>query len=201
MSNSYINSFDYRIRNRPIKVHWLGWRTDTFQLQQAGWQMAAEEDIARQSFRMIFKYDSGYSDGQIYGISNLVSFNYMREPARTALDYLVLTIQHLTSNVSVSVMDDLSEFRQVDAEPYLCNQEIKDIEDFKLFSVPLTRTEELIVEPKDVNDLMQEIMKLQSPKQKEIRDKRRRTSRQGMNLDGLAKGVPKVHAQIITLAS
>jgi hypothetical protein len=94
------------------------------------------------------------------------------------------------------VMDDFSKFKQIDAAPQYTNAEIKEIDDFGIFAVPMTRTEEIIVEPADVYTLLEQIKKMQSPEQAEIRKRNRRRDSEGHSEISQRQNF---HAQIISL--
>jgi hypothetical protein len=92
-------------------------------------------------------------------------------------------------------MDNFANFRQVDAEPQFVNQEVKSIEDLKIFVTPMTRTEELIVEPSTVAAMLEKIREMQLPEQERIRQRERlRTAR--VSEEPLRQ---QFHAQIISI--
>jgi hypothetical protein len=61
-------------------------------------------------------------------------------------------IQHCAPNIEVlRITDNLSNFQAMDAQPMMVNQEIQRIEDMNIFNVPMTRTEEILVDKADMS--------------------------------------------------
>lgn len=180
-----------RILSRPCDVFWNGFRSTTFNLQQAGWELAVDQDIEHGELRLIMRNQ----DISLIGISSVSRFNFMSEEdnkylpsfniIKFARDFQVVTIDNITS--------DFENFKAIDAQPRLNNNcEIKRFEDFGIFAAPLVRTEELIVEPRSVQQLLEQIREMQSPEQKEIRARNR-------SRDFSAPSqATKFHAQIIS---
>lgn len=117
-----------------------------------------------------------HPDMRIYGISDLYNFTDFHDGF--SRPYLgngpQINIRYMVSRMEIRVMDNLSAFNPIDATPQLNIQEkIKSIEDFMIFR-PLDKAKELIVAPHEVNELMDMILKNQDPKQKEIREKKRK---------------------------
>jgi len=183
--------------SRPVKVLWAGWETDTVRLQQAGWQLSAEEQVAEETLRIAMRHN----DLQLYGVTAPVNLNYFPGDFGRDLDYRYKTIpplmvQYMSNKIVVNVMDNFSNFSPIDAYPQVATIEAKNIEDFKIFATPLVRTEEIIVEPQTVDTLMKQILEMQAPNQMEIRDRnRKREYREG-------EEIPRqnFHAQILSFA-
>lgn len=192
-----------RILNFPMKIHWDGWQTDTFELQRAGWSISAEQPAHMlHSIRFALKHPSE----KIYAVTNPVDVSqaHYTRGGTEALRGLVLEIAYMANRVVIHTMDNVSRFQPVDGTPELVDVTPKDLAEFNIFR-PLQRPQDIILEPADVNAAMDIILKYQSPKQKEIREKKQREWNKfcsEFNKDGLTEhNAPstQVIAQLITI--
>lgn len=188
------------IKNPICKVLWAGWETDTLALQRAGWQLAMEQDPMRDCLQLIMKHEPC----RLYALSEPIQYHYFRmNDLQTYTGDVVFQIKWMASRFEVLYHADMGNFRAVNAKPMMAEVDMrrKDIEDFNLFT-PLVDTQELLVEPKDVKECLDKILKFQSPKQQELKEKKRRAMRrQEGEICDQVDPLLNVHAQIITLAS
>lgn len=170
-----------------MEVLWAGWRTTTTTLQQAGWQLSAEQQIDERSLRIAMRH----ADMKLYALSERIDMNYFAMSASDAYHRAMspIRIAYVSSGVTVCVHDDLSHFAPIDAAPQLTNKTVRRIEDFNIFAAPMARTQEIIVDPQDVNFYLEKILELQRPTQAEIRHR---------NREGEVRQRQHFHAQILS---
>jgi len=174
-------------------VYWAGFKSNTFALQQAGWGIAVEQDFVDARIRLLIHNP----DWNLYAFSDYSTHEFYRERHDEFRMLPSFTIRHCSPRIQATrVMDDFTKFRQVDAMPQFTNAVVESIEDLGIFAVPMTRTEEIIVEPADVYTLLEQIKKMQSPEQAEIRERNRRRDREGASTVSQRQNF---HAQIISL--
>ena len=186
----------YRVLSEPAEVWWAGFCSDTYRLQQEGWQIAADEDIMRDSIRLLLKH----RDMKLYAMTAAERYRFREQymhPPR-----LVFQVVQAAPHFQVQRVDrvDFAAFREIDAKPQVLHSPvIKSIEDFRIFATPLVRTEEIIVEPQTVSAMLEQIRKLQAPEQVRIREQQRLAERRD---EGVTDAAPQTrfHAQIISLA-
>lgn len=192
-----------RLLSRPMGVEWAGWRTDTRRLQQAGWEIAVEYDMYRHSYRLLMRHRMI----KLYALTNMLDL------ARHINDDYTLSLANVPVFNVVAVAPSLhsitvpglsfESFQQIDAQPQLCTHRIERVEDTNIFAVPLTRTQEILVDKADMTVIehLEAIKKLQSPKQQEIRD---RILHEGTNPEGCApEAKPRMNviAQLVSVAA
>lgn len=164
-----------RINSPIVKVHWAGWESDTLRLQQAGWQLSMEEDVCRRVARLALKHPHF----KMYGLSEMVDIN-RSNPMNPYHQEMRLVMRQMASELVVRLMDNFSKFQAIDAEPLFIQEEIRSIEDCRIFR-PIRQAEQQIIVPKhSVPELLDQILKLQDPKQYEIREKKRKEIRRFM---------------------
>lgn len=192
-----LSSEAYVLKSRPCKVWWLGFESNTFALQQAGWELAVEESIAHMQIRLLLRHQ----DLRLYAVSEYSHFDFFESAGNPSYPPPVFRVIQAAPRFEVISMHDYAfdQFKQIDARPAMSLQERRSVEDFAIFATPLVRTEEIIVEPKEVADILEQLLAMQSPEQKAIRERNRTRDRRG-EVPG-AGPVQKFHAQIISLDS
>ncbi len=192
--------WERRILSKPVPIHWAGFESNTYKLQQAGWEFSAEQDLAFGRGRIVMRHQ----DFHMHGCSNFVDIDFFGPQYGDQWNRMIFPVQWMTSgDVLVQrIMDDFSSFNPVDMQPQvLSHSEIENIEDMALFAgVPLARTKEIVVDPATVADMMQEILKMQSPARKEYYEEQVKLARgAGHRVDGI-RPRQDFHAQIVSLA-
>lgn len=147
---------DHRILSRPVKLHWAGWETDTHRLQQAGWQLSAEQDICRQSMRLAIQHERYGARG----MSEIAEHRYRsldpydRAPFETSLN-MRMGRDVLLQNFGAT------DFQAIDAQPQFTSEAPRRLEDFAHFAPQLTRTAQLLVPEESVDELLARILEKQ----------------------------------------
>jgi len=156
---------DHRILSRPVKVYWAGWETDTYRLQQAGWELSAEQCIEARSIRMIIRHNEIGMIGQTltseWDYERMLDYGRFRgnsyeEPER------FLQMRHMGRHIVVHNHGPM-DFRPIDAQPQLCTDEIKDLDDLAHFATPMVRTKALVLTDATVDQLLERALELQEP--------------------------------------
>jgi hypothetical protein len=187
---------DARVLSLPHRIHFCGWQSTLPALQQAGWELSAEQDFQRYGVRIAMRH----KDLQMRGITNSIDYNFFAAASMGGFDYarpLDFEIVYMASDLRIVTNDTMSLFRPIDAMPQFTTTERKSIDDFGIFATPLARTEEIIVEPETVMQLLEKIKAMQSPEQAAIRARNRSRERR------LDEATPRTqfHAQILSIAA
>lgn len=181
--------------SRPVELHWAGWRSDTFTLQQHGWSLSAEQNIERMQMSIAMRNErAGMS-----GITAPMNWEYMRDMQDFRGHHTPQLPVHLMGR-KIEVMhtmgDHWSNFRPIDAQPQFMQRERRSLEDFVHFAPAHTRTQQLIVPEDTVDDLMERILKMQQgPRIERIREE----IREGERISFQPR--QKFHAQIVSIAA
>lgn len=184
------------ILSRPLKLHWAGWTADTYSLQQAGWQLSAQQEVMRGGMRIALKHDGL----RLHAITTVLDYDYQRAVQdRYNMPRMELVVQHMASQLRVEIHEPASAlFSPIDATPqFIADRQIKSFEDFAHFAPPLTRTREIILPEQNVPELMDMILKLQQPDRTEYL--KRQLGGEGYQID--AQPRQKFHAQILSIAA
>lgn len=184
---------DPRVLSLPHRVHFCGWVATLPALQQAGWELSAEQDFARYGIRIAMRH----RDFQLRAITETVQYNFFDRYSLMDGRPLDFRICHFASDMHIVTHDSLSMFRPIDAMPQFRTEERKSIDDFGIFATPLARTEEIIVEPETVMSLLEKIKAMQSPDQAAIRERNKSRERR---MDQPIQR-QQFHAQILSLAA
>jgi hypothetical protein len=185
----------HRILSRPLRLHWAGWETNTARLQQAGWQLSAEQDFYQDRMRIAMRHQGM----NLMAMTPRFDFRFQE----AALDYRYLesvplqVVHAMGREVFVQEHGTVDwMFKDIDALPAISHNKITKLEDLAHFAAPLVRTNEIIIPEESVGSLMERILELQQPARTE------RLKEQMRSPEGLAV-VPqqKFHAQILSLAA
>lgn len=165
-----------RLLSRRMGVEWRGWRSDTQQLQRAGWQLAAEHDDYGHRIRLAMKHE-GY---KLFAVTSYLEFKhlYTHEPWKmyTGTDFPVFyvnTVLPIDFRIcTYAPVGDLSALRAIDAEPRMVSHKVQTLDDFKIFA-EVGKAEQVLVDRADMSVIehLEAIKKLQSDKQRELRQK------------------------------
>lgn len=187
-------------RNPPLKVEFMGFRSDTMTLGRAGWEVRVENDSGR-FMRDIALYVSALHPK--FGVALIGRLEMDFQPSAGAMDRfeqyrdaVVRLSQIVTRDQRARIVDTAPlrlDYRQIDTEPRYMDISERDIWEMPIFNtagVPMA--EELIVDPETVTDLMERIRQMQAPEQAEIRKNNARRERDRPC---------RLHANIISLAA
>ena len=147
-------------RGRPVEVFFDGFRSDTFTLWKAGWNLVLETstfDFCRDSILCIFKKD----DTILYGTGI---------PYRGSLEVIHINRVCLKSDTPILLTGSL-DFRIADMSPSASYAQ-RNLWDEPFFKTLTPVKEDLIVDPLTIDQMLEEIRRQQAPKQKEIRGRK-----------------------------
>lgn len=172
-------------------VHFAGFKSDTYQLQRAGWRIAAMEDPRIGIAQIILRHeeaglemiasDTRWNPSKMfYGIERY-------EPPEFVIRHVARAFQVRQASLN------LEKFRAIDATPDFVT--VKSMNDIRLFGTPLVETEQIIVEPQTVAECLELIRKMQAPDLAAVRKRNADRERQA------EIGQKKFHAQILSLAA
>lgn len=176
------------LANPDCDIYFRGWESSTAKLGREGWSVSFEEDYIRDEKRVVL-YDPktnlkmyGMSRGYREGVQqSLYTREYMTRGYPTEFH-----ITHASNELVMQIHESI--FPRFDAwsdtRTRLVKHETMYLKDIKLFQeLAKPVAQELIVEPQEVSELLERIMRMQSPGQAEIRAKNK---------------VPTVHASIMS---
>ncbi len=193
------------IRNPLSRVFFAGFQSTTLDLQRAGWQLSMEQHFSYDglSLRLALKHEAG----RVLAITHPVSsYHLHRAMGFKEMAPIDFQIAWIGNDARFHIM---AEMRPMSFNPISAIPEFQDIKDLSFEEAipfrPLNpNAPEIIIPPSSVPELMDMILKLQDPKQKEIRDNVRRDAWRrdvGAKIgDEGYKPAADIKAQIIALA-
>ncbi|KKN37415.1 hypothetical protein LCGC14_0763630 [marine sediment metagenome] len=155
-----------RILSQPIQLHWAGWRSDTFTLQRAGWQLAADQNIELEYLRLFLNHPTL----RLSGTSALRKFDFFRMKDLSQRDFirsLDLSVQ-LASEYRISE-ESVSMVMPIDAKPTYTEIEMQSLEDAKFFRTINTDIQQVTLEKATLAEVLDFALQKQKPRQDEIR--------------------------------
>lgn len=190
-----LSDFRGRILSRPVKVHWAGWETDTLTLQQNGWELSVDQNIARNEMRMVIRHEQLGFIGQSASLpwdfhSGMMEHHYLNAYEGRERFF---QMRHMGRSIMIHNHGamDFSRYSPVDAQPRFTQEAPKELGDLVHFAAPLVRTQALVLPEKTVDQLLADILEAQQDaKTSYFRDM---VAREGDTLPA-----HKFHAQIIS---
>jgi hypothetical protein len=189
---------DRYLASQPWKLHFAGWETDTYRLQQNGWQLSAVQDPYYDAIQIAFNHP----EYRIRGVSSRVNhydargymgFGGMRDGPRYMEASAHLASDFVSHAQFVAPMD---RFKPIDAEPQLMDMR-QMMSQNMVFAPNLARTQEIIVPEHSVDDLLNMMIEKQAANRAELI--RKRVREQGQQIDFNPR--THVHAQIVSIAA
>lgn len=163
-----------RLSSAPVELHWLGWRSNTYTLQQYGWQMSVDERMAPDHYDKIVRVALKYND-----IIGYFDFSYSIIDPYQKIPMQLAARVDLSRTILFKVADFRPYFRPyfepVDALPTM--QDVNEVDLRKISWFRPVPQHEVIVKQPSYDELMDQVLALQAPKQKELREKAREQSR------------------------
>ena len=184
---------DKYLASQPWKLHFAGWETDTYRLQQNGWQISAMQDPYYDSMQIAFQHP----EHRVRGISSRVRQWDVRNMRGVSLSpymeaHAQLASDFISHTASVAPFD---KFQPIDAEPQFMETRQRMSENM-VFAPNLARTQEIIVPEQSVDDLLNMMLDRQAANRAELI--RKRVRQQGEMIDFNPR--TQVHAQIVSIA-
>jgi hypothetical protein len=182
-----------RLLSQPIPVEWAGWETTTLDLQHAGWRLAIEFDLERIRYRLLMKHEVMKLEAVTYAEELHVHDPYQRNYRLEVERLGRFRVQHVGSIQVVRIVDNFSRFQEIDARPVMTMERPQSIADLNIFNTKRS-VEQVFVDKADMSVIehLQAIKDLQSPKQRELRDR---------NVKQSTENAGELVAQLIHLAA
>lgn len=164
-----------------MAVHWLGWETDTYRLQQAGWELSVEELFDRNTMRLAINHPRA----RVQGMSTRATWDYYgggyaafsdHERHEAVLEMRVMGQQVLIEHSMMGPMD----FHPIDAQPSFTTSQRSTLEDLAHFQrAPVRSSKLLVLSDASVDQLLERALELQEPAKQAYFEEQVRKDRQG----------------------
>jgi hypothetical protein len=198
-----------KTHNPVCPVFFAGFESNTYALQKAGWALSMEQLVDRAACRLAMKHEAS----RIFAISHPVSYermHFMAQPMGAGwreVPPLRFDIMWMGTGASFRIFAEprSMNFQAVDAMPSF-EQTTKEIrfEDAIPFRPLNNDAPEIVIAKQSVQELMELILKIQDPVQKDIRERRRkeawRASEDGNQYSEGYRPQADILAQVISIA-
>jgi len=157
-----------RIHNKPVKLYWAGWETDTFKLGNEGWQISAEQDGYNQQIRIAINHPKagvqGISRFGHYPFQEMMSnYNYVPEIPT------MLRFDQLSREIFINTVERDIGFHPVDYRPRYVESRITSLNDYANFASIETAKNEIYLHEANINQILEMALNKQQPEQERIR--------------------------------
>lgn len=165
------------LQSAPIRVTWAGWESTTYDLAQAGWEIAVSQgyhvdNMLRNNLRIAMRNKTF----QLYGISHGMSidmYRYMQEA--NYWKSIVIEMNGIAHDIPITyqglVPVMFESMRPLDPVPRFEHATNTMLSQCKIFNTFDVGTEEILLEKPTLEQVLDYAIGLQEPRQKEIRQK------------------------------
>jgi len=167
------------ILSQPLSLHWMGWESTTFKLQNNGWELSASQDVEQNRMAIAFRH----KQMQCRGMSDYMDFDYfsrlgnnLYSVSSTDQTYPMFGCR-LASDLIIQIQDvninNTCDFNPIDARPMYRTQNMRShsLDDIAHFRKLEKTDNEIYLEPASMDDILNMALERQAPRQEEIRKK------------------------------
>ncbi len=205
-----MQNLDMELYSLPVKIFLAGFESTTLQLAKNGWEFSMRQGLSPYRGDYELQLVIRHSGTGLAGMSAPMRLERTWSDAGNMLRLLEtgFHMQYLNSDVKYrmetsQIHSFVSSFEAVDVFPQERELGEVSIHEFKFFKVASPNLKDIIVCPELVPELLDMVLKAQSPKMKEIqaRERSRANTQWARENIGSVKPAHQVQAQLITLAS
>lgn len=187
------------IRNSVCKVFFAGFESDTWTLQQNGWQISCNREMYNDSVHLAFHHEQA----NLYAMSSSTRIPREAYSNFDKLNDMVFYVNRVNSTYRMIEPIQCSptffnEFEPIDCTPTWRENKDVHLSQFKIFK-PVPKDKEILIGPQSVAEALEFIQKLQDPKQQEIREKHKKERLKKEFQEMNSEPEVEYHAQIISL--
>ncbi len=157
------------IVSMPIQLSWMGWETDTYRLQQNGWMISAQQDVATNRMQISFKH----KDVGMYGLTDVDEFDFMNARRNPEMLRHLNYACKMGANLRISQRLHMNMANEcmipIDANPQYTTIEERSLEDFAHFQKVNTDAKAIFLQEASMDDILQLALEKQAPNQEKIR--------------------------------
>jgi len=170
-----MKTYSPRMISPPVRLFWAGWTSNTYELQNHGWDISASQNIYENSMQLALRHRGL----DVRGLTNHFDFDYHRyhldgyHQQREMIRNLLVQVMHFAPQFSIQTHNFPTTWVPVDAVPSIEHGEVHSMEDLVLFRSLPPSENDIVIEPPSFDDILQMALDHQAPKQKELRAKAR----------------------------
>jgi len=155
--------------SHPVKLFWNGWESNTYRLQEYGWEISAAESVEYRKMAISFRH----KESNMRGISDYVDWDYYQNVVSQNYPVHMPTLRcQLANNITLQIQSpvDYDLFNPIDARPInkriYQNISLDDLAHFRKIEKP---SNEIFLKQASMEDILNMALSKQEPKQKQIR--------------------------------
>lgn len=167
------NVSDYRLISQPIRIHWMGWETDTARLAENGWDISVDQNLQHRSMEIAIRKNSERGQS-IYGMTEMKEFEYHRYLHNYHPHEYVYPLFKMLLAYEIIINERYvraKEFSAVNAHPsYMeVNNSMDRIENLIHFQKIKQDTKQIILQRASMQEVLEFALSKQAPEQERIR--------------------------------
>lgn len=150
-----------------MRIHWAGWETDTYRLQQAGWELSAANDPSSFHVQLAMRHKAL----QVEGMSDHINVRDL-EDFRGHVVEVGARLAHRFTVTSAYGREMVGRFNPIDATPTVVERPSNiSIGELGIFKTVQRADREIYLSEASMSQVMDAALSLQDPRQEEIRQR------------------------------
>lgn len=192
-----------KVCNPIFKINFLGFQSDSYTLQKRGWSFSMFQSADMYSIGFALRHEQA----GLKGITDTYHSYEIMRIAQSQKDFEIpctFTVIKLSSQLDIFSMQLPAIVGAFDATPFsstLANERRSFDDIFPFKTLAQDAVKEIVVAPASVNELLDMALKMQDPKQREIRERQRKEAFLKHDIQQQYNPAKDIKAQIICLAS
>ena len=171
--------------NAPLDIYWAGWKTNSYELYQNGWELSANQDVPRGTMQIAIQH----KQFNLQGITNLRDFTYMERNPSMPFPVQFFDLQALGGEILVQASDHKISFSPISGIPTWKEVNYHRLEDIVHFHRPEEPKKEIYLHEASMDQILQMALDKQAPVQAEIRANARKRAQREANVGRLYAGL------------
>lgn len=151
-------------------LHWAGWETNTFRLQENGWQLSAHQDPINRMLRIAINHPNL----SMQGITALEHYDFERAYRENVYSGnpvpAPISLFHMGKDIYIKEYNmGRIDFQAIDATPQFMSSEIRKLSDLAHFQTIQKPQHEIFLKEASIDEILEMALKKQEPGQEQIR--------------------------------
>lgn len=171
-----LNRDGERLLSDPIELYFCGWKSDTYTLQDNGWEISVKEDFQCRRMALALRHKAS----GLRGLSDTLDWDFYRFRMSRDPRYSKNGVRErypifncrLASDIIIQHKDigpDIVEFNPIDARPMFASSVINSLDDLSHFRKIEVPGNEIFLKNASMQEIMEMALSRQEPAQERIR--------------------------------
>lgn len=165
-----------RLLSQPVRLHWMGWESDTYTLQNNGWEISSSEDMQYRRMAIAIRHQqanirgmSDYLDWDFFQHMDAQQRRGFQDPRSLPMFGCQLASEFRIEHRNMGTDENLYDFNPIDARPMMIDSNISSLDDLAHFRKIEKPGDEIFLRKASMAEILEMALSKQEPDQQRIR--------------------------------